>query len=142
VTLVLGTEQLATRMYTSLGELVAGWRKNMFAGGREAMPLGWLGQLVFPLLLLVPPLMALAPLVALGLGAFGLVPASLTLAAAIATGAAVLWALVVYASMGVPRYALTYPLGAAVLLWIVVQAVARGQRVSWKGRAYLSSVAR
>ena len=44
--------------------------------------------------------------------------------------------------MGVPRYALTYPLGAAVLLWIVVQAVARGQRVSWKGRAYLSSVAR
>ena len=142
VSLVLGHRQLATRMYTSLGELVAGWRKNMFAGGREAMPLGWLGQLLFPLLLLVPPLMALAPLVALVLGAFGLVPASLTLAAAIATGAAVLWALVVYASMGVPRYALTYPLGAAVLLWIVVQAVSRGQRVSWKGRAYLSSAAR
>jgi chlorobactene glucosyltransferase len=139
VTLVLGTEQLATRMYTSLGELVAGWRKNMFAGGREAMPLGRFGQLLFPLLLLVPPLMALAPLVALVLGAFGLVPAGLTLAAAIATAAVLVWALVVYGSMGVPLYAFTYPLGAGVLLWIVVQAVANGQRVSWKGRAYLSS---
>jgi len=142
VSLVLGHDQLATRMYTSLGELVAGWRKNMYAGGREAMPFGGLGQLVFPLLLLIPPLMSLAPLVVLVLGAFGLVPPGLVLAAAIATAAVLVWSLVVYTSMGVPRYTLAYPLGAAVLLWIVVQAVARGQRVSWKGRAYLSSAAK
>jgi chlorobactene glucosyltransferase len=140
VSLVLGTEQLATRMYTSLGELIAGWRKNMYAGGREAMPLGWLGQLIFPLLLLTPPLGSLAPLIVLALGLLGLVPASLTLAAAIATAAVLLWWLVVYPAMRVsPLYAFTYPLGACVLLWIVVQAVVRGQRVQWKGRAYVSA---
>ena len=35
-----------------------------------------------------------------------------------------------------PLYALAYPLGALVLLWIVVGAVARGTRVQWKGRRY------
>jgi hypothetical protein len=35
-------------------------------------------------------------------------------------------------------YALAYPLGAAVLLYIVIGAVWRGSRVSWKGRQYVS----
>jgi hypothetical protein len=74
------------------------------------------------------------------LGLLGLVPASLTLAAAIATAAVLLWWLVAYPAMRVsPLYAFTYPLGACVLLWIVVQAVVRGQRVQWKGRAYVSA---
>ena len=36
--LVLGSNQLSTRMYTSLGEIVRGWRKNVFAGGVDALP--------------------------------------------------------------------------------------------------------
>jgi hypothetical protein len=35
-------------------------------------------------------------------------------------------------------YALFYPLGALVLLYIFVTAVIRGRRVTWKGRTYLS----
>jgi chlorobactene glucosyltransferase len=75
VHLVLGEQQLATRMYTSLPELMRGWRKNVFAGGREAMPLGTLGRLLFPLLLLLPPLLGLLPAVGLLLALAGVVPA-------------------------------------------------------------------
>jgi hypothetical protein len=35
-----------------------------------------------------------------------------------------------------PMYALAFPLGAAVLLGIIVRAIARGRRVEWKGREY------
>jgi chlorobactene glucosyltransferase len=31
-------DDLATRMYRSLGDLVAGWSKNLFVGGRQASP--------------------------------------------------------------------------------------------------------
>ena len=35
-------------------------------------------------------------------------------------------------------WALTYPLGALVLLAIALTAIARGQRVEWRGREYVS----
>ncbi len=35
-----------------------------------------------------------------------------------------------------PWYALTFPLAALVYFYIAVRAVARGDRVEWKGRAY------
>jgi hypothetical protein len=35
-----------------------------------------------------------------------------------------------------PLWALTFPLGASVLLYIFVRALARGSRVEWKGREY------
>ena len=37
-----------------------------------------------------------------------------------------------------PLYALAYPLGALVLLYIFFTAVIRGRRVTWKGRTYIS----
>jgi chlorobactene glucosyltransferase len=49
--LVLGREQLSTRMYTSLGEIVEGWAKNIYVGGRDAMPGGRPGQWLYPLAL-------------------------------------------------------------------------------------------
>ncbi len=52
--LILGHDELTTRMYTSLREIMAGWRKNVFAGGREAMPWGRFGQTIFPAVLLLP----------------------------------------------------------------------------------------
>src|SRR5204863_7328907 len=40
VVLMLGVRQLSTRMYASLREIVTGWRKNVFAGGLDAVPFG------------------------------------------------------------------------------------------------------
>jgi hypothetical protein len=37
-----------------------------------------------------------------------------------------------------PMYAALYPLGLVVLLVIIVGALARGQRVEWKSRSYVS----
>jgi cellulose synthase/poly-beta-1,6-N-acetylglucosamine synthase-like glycosyltransferase len=140
VCIVLGPAQLSTRMYTSLGELTRGWRKNMFAGGREAMPGGAVGRAIFPLLLLLPPLFGLWPLLLLAGAALGLVGPVTALAAAIASALMLVWWGVVYRHAELPAwYALAYPLGSAVLLAIVVQAIARGRRVEWKGREYVSA---
>jgi chlorobactene glucosyltransferase len=137
VSLVLGLDQLSTRMYTSLRELVEGWGKNVFAGGRDAMPLGVLGRAIFPLLLVTPSLFQLVPPVVLALGLAGVVGTAALTWAAIATGANLVWWVLVYAWLRVsPTYALLHPLGAAVLLHIVVRATVRGRRVRWKERDY------
>jgi glycosyltransferase involved in cell wall biosynthesis len=138
--LILGHEDLTTRMYTSLREIMAGWRKNVFAGGREAMPWGALGQFIFPALLLVfPVLTALPPIVltaALLIGA----PPWLLLAAIGAVVAEVATWVAVYRWMRAPvAYALLFPLGALVFVVIALQAIARGSRVEWKGRAYVTT---
>ncbi len=140
VHLVLGERQLATRMYTSLPDLMRGWRKNVYAGGREAMPLGRVGQVVFPLFLVMPPLMGLVPALVLLLALTGVLPNVVVLAAGIAQLASLLFWAATYRRAGVPvHYALVAPLGAAVLLVIIVQAIARGQRVEWRGREYVSA---
>lgn len=138
VALVLGARQLSTRMYTSLRELVRGWRKNIYAGGRDAMPGGRLGRALFPVVFPLPALMALAPPVCLAIG-LAIGHESLTLWAAACTVAQVLWWGAVSLAFGIsPLHALLYPLGALVLLGIMLQAIARGQRVEWKGRGYVS----
>lgn len=140
VALVLAPRQLETRMYDSLGALVRGWRKNLYAGGRESMPLGTLGRLVFPLLLLFPPLLSLLPPVALaaalaGFGATGVV-AWASLGCALSLG----WWGLIYRRLGLDAWwAVTFPLGAGVLLWIVLGAIARGRTVEWRGRTYQSA---
>jgi chlorobactene glucosyltransferase len=140
VVLVLGLNQLSTRMYGSLREIIRGWRKNVFAGGLDSVPFGKVGRTMFPLALLMPPLLQLLPPLALLLAALGL-PASATLLlwAAISTVATLLWWILVYTTTGEnPLYALAYPLGALVLLYIFVTAVIRGRRVTWKGRTYIA----
>jgi chlorobactene glucosyltransferase len=137
--LVVGRSHLSTRMYDSLGALVRGWRKNVVAGGREAMPGGRAGQWLFPLLLLLPPLLTLLPPVALVLAVTAGGWSWVATAAAIATITLLVWWVLVYRWMDAPpTYALLFPLGGAVLLLIIVQALARGRRVSWKGREYLA----
>ncbi len=138
--LILGRGELTTRMYTSLREIMAGWRKNVFAGGREAMPWGRVGQVIFPALLLLSPLLTLLPLLGLLGAAVAGGPQWLMLAASIALAAQVgTWA-AVYRWMGAPvRFALLFPLGSVVFAIIAIQAIARGSRVEWKGRAYLTT---
>ena len=140
VVIMLGLDQLSTRMYASLGEIIRGWQKNVFAGGLDSVPFGRVGKTIFPLFLLMPPVMELLPPLALALAAFGLATSGTLLVwAAISTVVTLLWWIVVYVTIGEsPLYALAYPLGALVLLYIFFTAVIRGRRVSWKGRTYIS----
>ena len=137
VALVLGLDQLTTRMYRSLRELIDGWGKNIYAGGRNAMPFGAVGRAVYPLALVAPSLFALVPPIVLGLGLLGVVGPTASAWAAIATGANLVWWLLVYAWLRLsPIYALLHPLGAALVLYIALGAIARGRRVRWKEREY------
>ncbi len=138
VSILLGPHQLSTRMYTSLDELIRGWGKNIFAGGRLAMPWGRLGQLLFPVLLLAFPLALLAPFLALP---FALATRDLpfllwSAGAALAPLLVTRWLLARDAQP--PSRALLLPLGALLTFVIIVRATVRGARVEWKGRDYTS----
>jgi chlorobactene glucosyltransferase len=138
VRLVLGTEQLSTRMYTSLRELVDGWGKNIYAGGVYTAPFGAVGRALYPLGLVLTPVVMLLPVVVLLLALTGAAPDALAWSA-LATAASVLWWALVYTQVDEPvYYAVLYPLGSAVLLYICVRAVLRGRRVAWKGREYVA----
>lgn len=136
--LVLGVSQLSTRMYTSLAEVVKGWRKNIFAGGANALPDNALARLFFPLVLPLFPTLEILPPAVLLAGAAGEPIATRVFAwALVATVASLVAWTVVYRRIGRPLwYAAAYPLGAGVLLWIIAGAIARGRRVTWKGRRY------
>lgn len=140
--LVLGTAQLSTRMYTSLGEIVRGWGKNVFAGGIDALPPIRALRLLFPLGLTAFPVAQLLPiavLIAVALGA--VVPPAISVWLVATLTATLLGWLAVYLRAGrSPLYALAFPLGAAVLLWIFTGAIVRGRRVRWKGRDYQSTL--
>ena len=134
-----GLNQLSTRMYTSLGELVRGWGKNVFAGGRDAVPLGWFGRLLFPFLLLSAPMFSLAPALVLVASLVVSLPSDVVLWAVIAQVALFLWWGYVYWQIDESvLYALLSPLGALVIFYIFTRAALRGQRVVWKDRTYIS----
>ena len=137
--LVLGRRQLTTRMYTSLGEIVAGWSKNLFVAGRETAPFGRIGRELFTWLFPLPALMTLAGPFALAAWALGTGPTWLHLFGGIVSTLMLGWWMLVYWWMDAPvRYALLYPLGALVFLGILILSLARGRRVAWKGRQYLA----
>ena len=139
VRLVRGDDQLSTHMYGSLSELISGWGKNVFAGGIDAMPGGVAGRLIFPLVLPVAPLMTLLPAVIVILGLVGLVSAVWFLWSAICTAANLCWWAIIYRGFHQRVwYAPLAPVGAAVVLFIVVRAIGRGRRVDWKGREYVA----
>lgn len=137
--LVEGLDQLSTRMYSSLHELIGGWRKNIFAGGRHSMPLGARSEVLAPLLIPLPFLMQLAP--PLLLVAAILLGLHTLLFWAVVTSCVTLVSWIVYYRLAHAPfvYALLFPLGAAVALYIVATAVLRGSRVEWKGREYESA---
>ncbi len=136
--LVLGIPQLATRMYESLGEIVRGWMKNVFAGGRHAVPGGRVGRALAPVALLLGPVMALTPLAVLGLALAGVVPRDALAPAVVANVVLLAYWGIVYRSVGAssPLWAISFPLGGVMLLYIFSRALLRGSRVEWKGRRY------
>lgn len=136
---VLGISQLSTRMYRSLGELIEGWGKNVFAAGIDSVPMGRWGKMAFPFLLPMSPLVGVLPAVVLLVGLITPLPASLTLWAALSQVFLLAWWLYVYWIIDEsPLYALLSPLGAAMTSYIFLRAVARGKRVEWKGREYVA----
>jgi len=97
-------------------------------------------RLLIPFALLLPPLAALAPVVSLALALAGVVTGAWLLWSAVSVAATVFWWLVLYGYVREPRwYAFLYPVGALVVLYIMIGALARGDRVSWKGRRYRSA---
>jgi chlorobactene glucosyltransferase len=139
IVIVAGVNQLSARMYTSLREMIDGWGKNVFAGGRDSMMFGRLGKAIYPVVLLSGPLIGLIPPLVLLLWLAGFVPAAVATWAAITSVSLLLWWLYVYHWIDEsPAYAFLSPLGAAVVFYILLRAVLRGQSVKWKGRRYVS----
>jgi chlorobactene glucosyltransferase len=139
VVLVRAEEELATHMYASLGELVRGWGKNVYAGGIDAMPGGAVGRFLFPVVLPLVPLMSIAPWFALGAALLGIVGAGWLVWSLICIVASIVWWALIYRGFGQPvALALLYAVGAVVVLYIMAGAIARGRRVGWKGREYVA----
>ena len=138
--MIIGMDYLATRMYRSLREIIDGWTKNIFTAAPDMMPGGLLGRILIPVLLIAMPLFVLAPPLVL-LAQFVL-PVTTNLIAWAMLGTLVMlvfWFLVYGALAGYsPLYAFTFPLGAGVVLYIVVRAIWRGRHVTWKGRDYVT----
>ncbi len=136
--LVAGITLLSTRMYASLGEIVRGWMKNIYAAALDAVPFGVLGRALLPPALLAAPVAMLAPVVLLLLGLAGVVSGAVTTWALLCTAIMLIWWGAVYgiAIRTTPLYALAFPLGAVVVTYIIARALVRGKRVEWKGREY------
>jgi chlorobactene glucosyltransferase len=135
-----GMQDVSTRMYTNLEEVITGWRKNVYAGGRDAVPFGRIGQILFPFVLPSAPLFQLVPVISLLLGIFNLLSPPIVLWAALtSTIMLVYWTIGYLISRNSPLYALAYPIGAAVTFYILLSATLKGNKVSWKGRDYISN---
>jgi chlorobactene glucosyltransferase len=122
-------EYLATRMYRSLAEIVAGWTKNLAVGAPRMFPPLPGVRAAVPYVLWVPSLCwILPPLVAAGWGArWALATTAVSLAVWIAA----------YRFQGAPaRYAVLYPIGAAMVAGIMIRSAWRGRTIEWRGRRY------
>ncbi|MFN2563735.1 MAG: hypothetical protein ABR499_01820, partial [Gemmatimonadaceae bacterium] len=112
--------------------------KNIYAGGLHSAPFGAIGRALFPIALLLTPILSILPAAVLLLALAGAFPGALAWSAT-ATAASMVWWALVYRQLDQPvYYALLYPLGSALLLYISVRAVLRGRRVAWKGREYVT----
>jgi chlorobactene glucosyltransferase len=126
---------METRMYRSLPELIEGWSKNIYLGGRRSFP-------DEPLLRAATPLMVVAALL------FWLVPPAMLVlggevrsAAILAVGLSAVFWILISIGMRIPfYYGLGYPLGALMAVYIAARSTWRGdRRVQWRGRTYGAS---
>jgi chlorobactene glucosyltransferase len=126
---------METRMYRSLPQLVEGWSKNVYLGGRRSFPEEPVLRALVPVMLLAAFLFWLVPPAVLAVtgrsGRWGV-------AAVAATGlSALFWMLISYGMKIPPWYGLLYPVGALVALYIGARSTWRGaRRVEWRGRVY------
>ena len=139
VVLTHGANSVSTRMYTSLGSVVRGWGKNIYAGVRLSFRKGPLRSVVYPSLLLLFFLFQLAPMAMLIAGITGMTSSATMVWSIVSVSCLLIWWTAVYMLMQVPPWhALVFPVGAAVMLYICAGAILRGRTVAWKGRVYRS----
>ena len=139
VQMVTALDQMTTRMYSGLGALVRGWGKNVYAAGRDTLPLGPVGQAILRLIFPLPALWEVGPAVVGALALAGLLSGAGGAWAAACYGASTLFWLVIYRYMRQPLgYALLHPLGSLIVFWIFAGAAWRGDSVEWRGRRYVS----
>jgi chlorobactene glucosyltransferase len=126
---------METRMYRSLPELIEGWSKNIYLGGRRSFPNEPLLRAAAPLLVMAALLFWLVPLVLLVPGGNVRSPAIL------AVGLSAVFWILISIGMRIPfYYGLGYPLGALMALYIAARSTWRGDRkVQWRGRMYGAS---
>ena len=129
---------METRMYQSLPQLVEGWSKNIYLGGRRSFPGEPLLQALVPVMLALALGFWLAPPAVLLLAALGADPGWLVRPALAATGLSIVfWMLMSYGMRMPVGYGLLYPLGALMTLYIAARSTWRGgRRVEWRGRVY------
>ncbi len=129
--LMFGDTLIVTRMYRTLGELIEGWSKNLYLGARQSAGNRPLLRAIAPWTLVAALLFWLVPFIALVAGVA-------TAAAKVAIGISLcFWAMITF-GMQIPiRYALGYPLGALMAIWVTLRSIGRGsRRVEWRGRTY------
>jgi len=128
--LTYGEQYMSTRMYRDLGGIVAGWTKNIATGVPLAFPPSPLVRRVVPYVMWLPALAWILPPLLWAL--FGWQWAAAATVISLAT-----W-LLVYAVAGAPLgYALLYPLGAAMVAYIMMRSAWRGRHIEWRGRRYI-----
>lgn len=129
--LMFGDTLIATRMYRTLGELIEGWSKNLYLGTRQSAGNRPLWRALAPWSLIGALLFWLLPFAALAGGVA-------TAAAQLAIGISLLFWMMISFGMQIPiRYALGYPLGAVMAIWVTLRSIRRGaRRVEWRGRTY------
>jgi len=139
VQMLEGPDFIATRMYEGLGELMRGWSKNVYAAGRDTVPLGPVGQAILRAVYPWPALFNVVPFVAGVLALAGVFTPSvfwwgLTCYLAFALFEVVVM-LISRVSIG---YAFLHPLAGVMMFVLFGRAAWRGSRVEWKGREYRS----
>jgi chlorobactene glucosyltransferase len=121
---------MSVRMYRSLAEIVEGWSKNLALGVPLMFPPLPSVRRAAPFLMWLPALCWVLPPLLWAL--YGWSWAAATTLVSLAIWIAVYWA------EGAPvRYALLYPVGAAMVACIMIRSALRGSRkVEWRGRTY------
>ena len=129
---------METRMYRSLAQLVEGWSKNVYLGGRRSFPQEPARRALVPVMLLAAMGFWLLPPLVLLARALGADVGTLAESALIAAGLSALFWGVISFGMKIPvAYGLLYPLGALMAIYIVLRSTWRGKRrVEWRGRVY------
>jgi chlorobactene glucosyltransferase len=129
---------METRMYQNLAQLIEGWSKNIYLGGRRSFPHQPLLRALVPFMLVVAMLFWLLPPLLLVCSTVAVSLRELMGAAIAATAASVLFWMLMCRQMKIPAiYGAGYPLGALMALYIVGRSTWRGGKsVEWRGRVY------
>lgn len=133
----LADEDMRTRMYRSLPELVEGWSKNVYIGMMHTMKTPLLTALAMLGAMAAQATWFLLPLLVALWAATGPNLAVIVAGTTAYAGCVLLLGAVLRSAKEHPLWALFYPCGAVMQQRILARALLRGtRRIEWKGRTY------